>query len=49
MRKVIGFSFFCIAGGMFLMMLIPKVYIGLIVIIFLLLAGYNLFFCGKFH
>lgn len=47
MRRVIGFALFCVAGGMFLQMLIPKIYIGLIVIVLLLLAGYNLFFCGR--
>jgi hypothetical protein len=45
MKKILGFSCFMIAAGMFIMLFIENVLVAIIVIGILLLVGYNLFCC----
>ncbi len=45
MKRMIGFAFFWIAVGMFIMMLLSSIPWGIAIIIILLLAGYKLFCC----
>lgn len=45
MKKVCGFALFCIALGMFIMMLLPNLVWGVIITILCLVAGYRLFCC----
>ena len=45
MKKIIGLILFFVAVGMLLMLVIHNRFIGLIVVAFLLFAGYYLF-CG---
>lgn len=45
MKKVMGFALFCIALGMFIMMLLPNLVWGVIILVLLLLTGYRLFCC----
>ena len=47
MKKVCGFALFWIAIGMFIMMLLPNLVIGVILIIVFLVAGYRLFCCWQ--
>ena len=44
--KIIGFMMFWIAVGIIIGLLIENVFIGIVIIILLMLLGYNLF-CGK--
>lgn len=44
MKKLIGFIAFWIAVGMLLMLLIPYDFLGVLIMVLLLLAGYNLYF-----
>lgn len=44
-KKIIGFSCFMIAVGMFIMLFIENVFVAIILIGILLLVGYNLFCC----
>lgn len=46
MKKVIGYSLFCIGVGMLLMWIIPSDFIGFLVICACMLLGYYLFCCG---
>lgn len=43
MKKMLGLCCFFIAVGMFIMLFIDNVFIGIILIAILLLVGYNLF------
>lgn len=45
MIKVIGFMMFWIAVGMIIGLIIENIFIGIVIIILLMLLGYNLF-CG---
>jgi len=45
MKKLIGFVSVCIAAGMLFMLFLTNRFIGLILIILLLLIGYNFFYC----
>lgn len=45
MKRVLGFALFFVALGMIIMMLLPNLFWGVIVVIILLLVGYNLFCC----
>lgn len=47
MRQTIGFILFWISIGMLLMLLISHRFIGIIMIALLMIAGYNLYHCGK--
>ncbi|MDD6811386.1 MAG: hypothetical protein PUD93_05940 [Lachnospiraceae bacterium] len=45
MRKLIGFVALCIAVGMLFMLFMSNRFIGLVLIMLLLLIGYNFFYC----
>lgn len=45
MKRVCGFALFWMAMGMFVMMLLPNLVIGVIITIILLIVGYRLFCC----
>lgn len=45
MRKLIGFVALCIAVGMLFMLFMSNRFVGLILIVLLLLIGYNFFYC----
>ncbi len=45
MRKLIGYTVLCIAFGMLFMVIIQRVWIGLILIAIFVIVGYNLFSC----
>ena len=45
MKKVLGFALFCMALGMFIMMLLPNLVWGVIILVGLLLTGYRMFCC----
>ncbi len=45
MKRMLGFSCFMIAVGMFIMLFLENVFIAIIIIGILLLVGYNLFCC----
>ena len=45
MKKVMGFALFCMALGMFIMMLLPNLVWGVIILVLLLLTRYRLFCC----
>lgn len=45
MKRVCGFALFCIALGMFFMMLVSDLVWGVIIMIILLALGYRLFCC----
>ncbi len=45
MKRVCGFALFWTAVGMFIMMLLPNLVIGVILLILLLGIGYWLFCC----
>lgn len=45
MKRMLGFSCFMIAVGMFIMFFLDNVFIAIIIIGILLLVGYNLFCC----
>ncbi|HKM20439.1 MAG TPA: hypothetical protein VJZ01_00140 [Lachnospiraceae bacterium] len=42
-RRTLGYSLFLIAVGMMIMMFIPNAFIGIIIVILLLILGYNLY------
>lgn len=46
MKKLLGYTTFWIAICMLLMILIENIWIGIIVIVLLLIFGYNMFDCG---
>lgn len=46
MRRLIGYSFFCMAVGMFVTLFIESAVVQVILIGGLLLLGYELFCCG---
>ncbi|WP_200786739.1 hypothetical protein [Clostridium sp. Marseille-P3244] len=45
MKKVCGFALFWMAIGMFIMMLLPNLVVGVLFIIIFLALGYRLFCC----
>lgn len=45
MKKVIGFAMFCVALGMVLMMILSNIFVGVLIVLVLLLLGYNFFCC----
>lgn len=45
MKKIIGLAAFCIAAGMLVMLFMANRFVGLVLIVLLLLIGYNYFFC----
>ncbi len=45
MKRVFGFMFFMIAVGMILMLFISNYFLAVLLIILLLIIGYNLFIC----
>ena len=45
MKKMIGLVALCVASGMLFMLFMTNRFIGLILIIVLLLIGYNFFCC----
>ncbi len=46
MKQFLGFVMLVIASGMFFMMLLPNKFVGFIIILALVAAGYH-FFCSK--
>lgn len=46
MKRMLGFIFFWIAVGMIIMLFLEDFVIQILIIIILLLLGYNLFCCG---
>lgn len=46
MRRLIGFTFFWIAVGIVIGLFVENILISIVLILFLLLLGYNLFMCG---
>lgn len=45
--RIIGFMMFWIAVGMIIGMLIQNIFWGIVIIILLMICGYNLFCCCK--
>ena len=45
MKKLIGLVAFCIASGMLFMLFLVNRFVGLVLIVLLLLIGYNFFCC----
>ncbi|MFR7992398.1 MAG: hypothetical protein ACLU61_05590 [Lachnospiraceae bacterium] len=45
MRRVMGFACFWLACGMMIMLFMENIFIAVLIIIILLLVGYNLFCC----
>ncbi|MBD5449934.1 MAG: hypothetical protein HDR28_07220 [Lachnospiraceae bacterium] len=45
MKKLIGLIAFCIAAGMLFMLFLVNRFVGLVLIVLLLLIGYNFFCC----
>ena len=45
MRRLIGYTLFWIAAGMVIQLFIESILISILLILFLLLLGYNLFLC----
>lgn len=45
MKKMIGFVAFCVAAGMLFMLFLTNRFIGFVLIVLLLLIGYNFFYC----
>lgn len=45
MKRLVGFGLFCFSMGMLLMLVIHNRFIGFLLIIALLLAGYFIFCC----
>jgi len=45
MKRVIGYSLFCIGAGMVLMWVIPSDFVGFLVICLCMIVGYILFCC----
>lgn len=45
MKRLLGFAFFLIAVGMFIMLILPNDFIGIVLIFVFMLLGYNLFCC----
>lgn len=43
--KLIGFVFFWISFGMVLMLLIDSTFVGVVLIIIFMIAGFNLYCC----
>lgn len=46
MKKLIGFVAMCVAVGMLFMLFLANRFIGLVLIVLLLLIGYNYFCCN---
>lgn len=45
MKRVVGFACFCMACGMIVVLILPNTFIEILIILALLLVGYNLFCC----
>lgn len=45
MKKMIGFIALCVAGGMLVMLFLTNRFVGLVLIVLLMLIGYNFFCC----
>jgi hypothetical protein len=45
MRRLIGYTLFWVAAGMVIGLLIESIVICILLVLFLLLLGYNLFLC----
>ncbi len=45
MRRLIGYTLFWVAAGMVIELLIESIFIDVLLILFFLLLGYNLFAC----
>jgi hypothetical protein len=45
MRRLIGYTLFWIAVGMVIELFIESIFFSILLILFLLLLGYNLFVC----
>ena len=45
MRRLIGYTLFWIAVGMVIELFIESIFFSILLILFLLLIGYNLFVC----
>ncbi|MDY3249262.1 MAG: hypothetical protein SOX32_02830 [Candidatus Choladocola sp.] len=45
MRRLIGYTLFWIAAGMVIQLFIESILISILLILFFLLLGYNLFLC----
>ena len=45
MKKVVGFSLFCIAAGMLIMLLIQNDFWGFVIAVGLIAVGFQLFCC----
>lgn len=43
--KLIGFIFFWISFGMALMLLIESTFVGILLIVIFIIAGFNLYYC----
>lgn len=45
MKKLIGLVAFCVASGMLVMLFMTNRFVGLVLIVLLMLIGYNFFCC----
>ena len=45
MKRVFGFALFFVALGMVIMMFIPRIFIGILIVLLCLLVGYQFFCC----
>lgn len=45
MRRLIGYTLFWIAAGMVVGLFIESIFLSILLILFLLLLGYNMFLC----
>ncbi|MCM1386424.1 MAG: hypothetical protein NC231_03790 [Bacillus sp. (in: Bacteria)] len=45
MKKLIGLVAFCVAAGMLVMLFMTNRFVGFILIVLLMLIGYNFFCC----
>lgn len=45
MRRLIGYTMFCFAAGMAAGLFISSIFLSILLILFFLLLGYNLFLC----
>lgn len=45
MKRVIGLALFFVAIGILIMMIVQKIFIGILLMLICILVGYNLFCC----
>ncbi len=45
MKRLVGYTLFWIAAGMAFSLFIESIFLQIMIVIFLLLIGYNLFLC----